>query len=526
MESVLLFFLIALLQVIGTCTLKAKQEYAQMGQMVMLRCNYDGNVIWTTDTTEETILTNMPPDQQRQMGLVIHGRNLVILNVSLSHQGNYSCSMGNASRTFLFRLTIHTTQMSKTCYSHESCKLKCRDPRIPPAMNITMNGTLWNKEDGSLPDSLGDYYYFQRAEDKDRGMYTCTRSYLYQSQKYKMTFTTVLDIKPGQQWKTPAIITPNARDVFYVDFGSMLIIDCKAVMYSPLDLVYWLSGKSFVETNDSLRVYYKNTSNKHNDEIRMTASLVIRKVSEEDLSNVYTCKLESTSISQSSCSCNVTVTLVKKAHPSFFLMALCIVCITLVLGVTLVIYVTLKIDIALFLRDTVAFCRTRSDGKCYDAFLMCYESNTKAGLMEDDRKYLETALEEEFGYNLCIYDRDVLPGKAAAEAMLECIEQSRTVVLVPTYPHPDLESGLLSAIHEALVERKTHLVFIKTTGTPSPGSLPEALQLLLKSGHCVTWKGAVSQPLSSSFWKHLRYHLPAPQSASKKYCYSHQLISK
>lgn len=51
------------------------------------------------------------------------------------------------------------------------------------------------------------------------------------------------------------------------------------------------------------------------------------------------------------------------------------------------------------------------DGKSYDAFLMCYKSDTDAGLNDDDRKWLESVMEEKFSYSLCLFDRDVLPGR-------------------------------------------------------------------------------------------------------------------
>lgn len=103
---------------------------------------------------------------------------------------------------------------------------------------------------------------------------------------------------------------------------------------------------------------------------------------------------------------------------------------------------------------------------------------------------------------------------AVAEAVLECIEKSRTVVLVPTASEPSLGSGLLSAIHEALVERQTRLVFIRTeaAGVSGSGSVPEAFQLLCEAANCVTWRGTSSRSTSSSFWKRLRYYLPAPGS--------------
>ncbi|XP_045887840.1 interleukin-18 receptor 1-like isoform X2 [Micropterus dolomieu] len=424
----------------------------------------------------------------------------------------------NASSQFWFRLTVYTTEReyeernmySETCYTQESCKLNCPDVNIPAenTPDITSNSIIWHKEGESLPKAS----YFPKVEKNDQGVYTCIRSYLYHGQIYNMTFTVVLDVQPNKKSGETAILSPCENDVFHVDLGSTVMIDCKAVMYSEFDEVFWLSGSSFVETNNSFPVFYNNTWEYDTEGIKMTASLVFKRVSEEDLSKNYTCKLESVYEPASF----VTITLAQKASPFSVSLALGIVGIVVVIAVTVAVYVKLKMDIALFLRDTCY--NSKSDGKSYDAFLMCYESDTDIGLNEDDRKWLESVLEERFGYSLCLNDRDVLPGKAVAEAVLDCIEQSRAVVLVPASPDPGPGSGLLSVIHAALVERQTRLVFIKTetTEVSRSGSLPENLQLLGEAGDCVTWKGISSTPPSSSFWKQLRYYLPAPQHAQKQ----------
>ena len=105
---------------------------------------------------------------------------------------------------------------------------------------------------------------------------------------------------------------------------------------------------------------------------------------------------------------------------------------------------------------------------------------------------------------------------------MRCILQSRRVVLLPSSEdQPDLCFGLPSAIHSALVDKKSRLVLIRTktpqkvlVEQPEDGGsivLPESLRLLIKAGSSVTWRGPCSRPHSSSFWKHLRYHLPAPR---------------
>ncbi|XP_074475297.1 interleukin-18 receptor 1-like [Sebastes fasciatus] len=518
-KVILLPLFLLLTSLSGVCPRRPREIRVKAGEMVALYCPRDrgynpddAKVMWTSYTTQEMDLTNMSPAEQRQMGVLLHGRSFVILSASVNQQGNYSCSLGNAGPQFWFRLTVHTREYEvypETCSIGEACTLHCPDVNIPVSIpDITSKGIIWHKGE-SLQKGV-----WKSVEKNDRGNYTCTRSYLYHDQIYNMTFTVLLILIPNEKsQKKTEITSPHNNDTIYVDLGSPKVIICKAVMFSQSGVVFWISGKSDVGTNNNFPVFYNTTWENNTEEIKMTASLVFKTVSEEDLSKTYTCILQSSSGPSSS----VTINLAQKPRPSYVSLALGSVCVLVVMVLTVVIYVRFKINITLFLRDTLGCHSSTSDGKSYDAFLLCYKSDTDAGLNEDDRKWLESVLEERFGYSLCLFDRDVLPGKAMAEAVLDCVEESRTVVLVPTSPDTGPGSGLLSAIHAALVERQTRLVFIQTESTEMSrsGSLPEALQLLGEAGDCVTWKGIRSMPPSSSFWKQLRYYLAAPQHAQK-----------
>lgn len=160
--------------------------------------------------------------------------------------------------------------------------------------------------------------YFSSVKESDHGVYTCTRTYLYNGQIYNMTFTVVLDVQTNSKtntlwqyfssWKFrfskesckvftsffyteksikfEVITSPQMNDTIYVELGeppsswvdtlllvinttfkccafslflgSTVVVDCKAVTYSDSE-VYWLSGESFVDTNDSLPVFYNYT---------------------------------------------------------------------------------------------------------------------------------------------------------------------------------------------------------------------------------------------------------------------------
>ena len=86
----------------GVCPRRPKEKYVRAGEMVALQCpgyrgydHSDGRLIWTSHTSQEMDLTgDMSSAQQRETGVLVHGRSLVILNASVNHQGNYSCSQG------------------------------------------------------------------------------------------------------------------------------------------------------------------------------------------------------------------------------------------------------------------------------------------------------------------------------------------------------------------------------------------------------------------------------------------------
>ncbi|XP_074521754.1 interleukin-18 receptor 1-like isoform X3 [Halichoeres trimaculatus] len=502
----------------GVLSWRPREVHIKAGEMVALQCPYyrglsqsRDELIWTNHTGQELDLSsNMSSAEQSQMGVLIHGRSLVILSVSVDHQGNYSCSFGTPSRQTWFSLRVYTTQSreyeerttySTTCYSQESCMLYCPDVNIPDndTPNITSNGIIWYKKGESSPKQN----FFPSVEEDDHGVYTCTRSYLCHDKVYNVTFSVILDVQPGIISGKAEILSPHNDDVIYVALDTTVVIECKAVVYSDFDDVFWLSGTSFVESNNSLPVFYNYTREQNAEGTKMTASLVFRKVSKEDLSKSYTCKLESVDQPASF----VTITLAKKASPLSLTLVTGIVAMTgMIVFVIAVAFVKFRKDIHLVLQGTFCCCRSIPDGRSHDAFLMYYKSETDTGLTVENKEWLESNLKEK-GYSLCPQNRNARPGKDAAESVLDCIAQSRTVVLIPTTTVPGIGSDLLKEIHASLVKQQTRLVFIKTES----GSVPEALQPLSEAGHSVIWRDK-----HSSFWKELSCYLAAPQHMTRE----------
>lgn len=509
--------LLLLILLPGSDPMKIRETYVKAGEMVTLHCPYsqkETKRTWTCYTPQETDLSNLSSAEQNQMGILISERSLVILSATVKYEGNYSCSLWNTTIQSWFRLIVYTTlssdlerktQYPVTCYSQETCTLTCPDRNIPDKNTLNATSIVWQKADKSVSKEV---YSFSSVDERDRGVYTCTRSYLYQGQTYNKTFTVILNVKPREKWNRAEILSPKEKDVFYVDMGSTLMINCTAVLSSEFDNVLWLSENSFVDRNPSSSVFYTQTQDINDEGTKTTVSLIFKKVSENDLSKHYTCKLESVSELPSF----VTITLAQKDHTVTLIVVLSIVAVILVVALIALLYVKWKTDIAIFLRNTLGCYSSISDGKSYDAYLMCYKSDTDGALNEDDRKWLENILEE-FGYTLCFHDRDVLPEEPVEEAVSECIDQSHTVVLIPTTSDPGPGSGLLTD-YGALVEQHSHIVYIRTEANGPKRS--QSLKGLDKTGRCVTWKGMSSRLSTSSFFKELRYYLPPPQHKNKK----------
>lgn len=81
---------------LGVCD--ATKVRIKAGDMAVLTCPLSSpqnstraTVKWTSHALNLT--SNTPLAQQKQMGVLAHKGNLVILSVSGRHQGNYSCSV-------------------------------------------------------------------------------------------------------------------------------------------------------------------------------------------------------------------------------------------------------------------------------------------------------------------------------------------------------------------------------------------------------------------------------------------------
>lgn len=80
----------------GVCAQTSREVYVKAGEMASLLCpltEHQQRLVWSGPNLPEGRL-DLTEDVLRRTGLLVYGRSLVVLNASVSHQGNYSCSLG------------------------------------------------------------------------------------------------------------------------------------------------------------------------------------------------------------------------------------------------------------------------------------------------------------------------------------------------------------------------------------------------------------------------------------------------
>ncbi|KAL7991155.1 hypothetical protein Chor_012810 [Crotalus horridus] len=172
-----------------------------------------------------------------------------------------------------------------------------------------------------------------------------------------------------------------------------------------------------------------------------------------------------------------------------------------------VIYHFYWLEMVLFYRAHFGTDETILDGKEYDVYVS-YARNTE----EEDFVLLTLrgVLENEYGYKLCIFDRDSLPGGIVTDETLSFIQRSRRLLVVfsPNYVLRgtqallEFKAGLENMASQGTI--KVILVQYKPVKKSQVKELRRAKTVLT----VIKWKGEKSRYPSGRFWKELLVKLP------------------
>lgn len=442
--------------------------------------------------------------------VTFHDHTLEFWPVEMEDEGTYISQVGNDRRNW----TLNVTKRNKhSCFSDKL--VTSRDVEVNKSLHITCKNPNYEeliqdtwlykncKEISKTPRILKD------AEFGDEGYYSCVFSVHHNGTRYNITKTVNITVIEGRSKVTPAILGPKCEKVG-VELGKDVELNCSASLNKD-DLFYWSIRKE--DSSDPNVQEDRKETTTWISEGKLHASKILRfqKITENYLNVLYNCTVANEEAIDTK-----SFVLVRKEIPDIpghvFTGGVTVLVLASVAAVCIVILcVIYKVDLVLFYRRIAERDETLTDGKTYDAFVSylkeCHPENKEEYTFAVET--LPRVLEKQFGYKLCIFERDVVPGGAVVDEIHSLIEKSRRLIIVLSQSYltngarRELESGL----HEALVERKIKIILIEFTPASNITFLPPSLKLL-KSYRVLKWR-ADSPSMNSRFWKNLVYLMPA-----------------
>ncbi|XP_016055540.1 PREDICTED: interleukin-1 receptor accessory protein isoform X2 [Miniopterus natalensis] len=447
----------------------------------------------------------------------------------LNDTGNYTCMLRNT--TYCSKVAFPLEVVQKDSCFNSTMKVPVHKLYIEYGVQkITCPNT-----DGYFPSSVKPsvtwYMGCQKIQDfsnvvpeginlsflialvSNNGDYTCVVTYPENGRTFHLTRTLTVKVVGSPKYALPPQIhSPNDLVVYEKEPGEELLIPCKVFFTFLKDSrneVWWtIDGKKPDDTTIDVTVNESVSQSKLEDETR-TQILSIKKVTAEDLKRNYVCHARNAKgeVQQ-------PAKVKQKVIPPRYTVELaCGFGVTVLLVVILiVVYHVYWLEMVLFYRAHFGTDETILDGKEYDIYVS-YARNA-----EEEEFVLLTlrgVLENEFGYKLCIFDRDSLPGGIVTDETLSFIQKSRRllVVLSPNYVLQGTQALLeLKAGLENMASRgniNVILVQYKAVKETKVKELKRAKTVLT----VIKWKGEKSKYPQGRFWKQLQVAMPVKKSS-------------
>ncbi|XP_056904493.1 LOW QUALITY PROTEIN: interleukin-1 receptor accessory protein-like [Takifugu flavidus] len=469
--------------------------------------------------------------------LVRDQQRLVLLEASLADAGGYTCRLGN--RSVCIKATMQLTVLRPdqvvrstdcepavaTATRHvvipfqDERVLECPDLQeasrlAPEEPSVTWMFVKPGKRCES--DLFWKDSWQQRGNNMEihimnqfyQGLYYCTVR--FQRGGRTLRFTRRLNVTAVSQRsapKPPSILRLSHDPAFPVRTNSEVRLVCRALLpyLNSSGSMWWTVDGTRLENHPDL---YRFTSTNRlvlddfGDRTEESV-LVIQNLRSEDVQREFNCSVE-----------NLRGWRTKRAElhlevsPPLVPLG-CGLGVTLLLLILLfVIYHVFWLELRLIYRSWFGTEERDSGRKDFDVYIS-YTRNS-----EDESFVLSTlrcVLENHFGYSVCIFDRDSLPGGTVNDDTLTFVARSRRllVVLGPGYGCRGSQAllELKAGIDNMALGGHLRVILVQYRCLERQGWVKE-LRRARVALTLVRWQGEKSKELTSRFWKQLRVELP------------------
>ncbi|XP_010144907.1 PREDICTED: interleukin-1 receptor accessory protein [Eurypyga helias] len=450
----------------------------------------------------------------------------------LNDTGNYTCMLRNTTYCSKVAFPLEVVPKDKgSCVSHSvkptemmfylehaNERITCPDidgfypASVTPTVKWYFNCTLVNgfyERHNQAPKLL-----INIVRSAYKGNYTCIVSFKDHGRIYNLTRTVQMKVvgSPNKALP-PQFVSPNEKIIYELEAGDDLVLSCEVFftfLKDSVTEVWWtIDGNNTAGITDPKIKVTQSEIIRDFEDKTVIRTLTIAKATPEDLRRNYTCYARNTKGEDHS----QAIVRMKVVEPKYTVELACGLGATILLVVLLiVIYHVYWLEMVLFYRAHFGTDETILDGKEYDVYVS-YARNA-----EEEEFVLLTlrgVLENEFGYKLCIFDRDSLPGGIVTDETLSFIQKSRhlLVVLSPNYVMQgtqallELKAGLENMASKGNI--KVILVQYKAIKKSKVKELKQAKTAL----NVIKWKGEKSKFPKGRFWKQLQVEMPVKKTS-------------
>uniref|UniRef100_A0A8B9DIP7 Interleukin-18 receptor accessory protein n=1 Tax=Anser cygnoides TaxID=8845 RepID=A0A8B9DIP7_ANSCY len=346
----------------------------------------------------------------------------------LSDSGNYSVTHSNGRQNFTIqKWTLNVLERNKSsCFNKNHLtteiqnagtghSLKCSDLSVNENDSVT-----WYKDCKNYENETERELDFKTLTVQHSGIYTCKILISHNGRIYHSTSTIKLVVEEDAPEAVTLEIVGRDEEI-ETEIGKEEILNCTGFLGYDMQedaSLYWLINETFPEKcsdipkNDPLICEEEFKKLHLGNKFYVTRLLRIKKVRDEDLHHNFTCKLQADEAVQ------IKIVKLKKGNTrdlpvhlftTGMILAVLLPCTVIAMTVVCVMF---RVDLVLFYRNICRRDDTAGDGKEYDAFVSYLKDC--ASTSEEEREFalkiLPMILEENFGYKLCIFERDVSPG--------------------------------------------------------------------------------------------------------------------
>ncbi|XP_062873224.1 interleukin-1 receptor accessory protein isoform X2 [Trichomycterus rosablanca] len=453
---------------------------------------------------------------------------------SMQDSGMYICMLRNMTSCVKISVRLEVFPPNSLCNDTLQHKISVpiqsnytlRCPNLQHLPSNTYNVTWYYECRSNIINSYmmevhGDEVVIYQMLTMYAGLYTCVVH--YQSNGHTFHYSHGINVKAvsSKGPKQPKILNPAVGETNTVTVGKKADFVCRAFLPYLDDeqgQVWWsINNKTLEELSDSRYTSpaFRVLLNYH-DDLTVERVLNVSQFNADDLSKEFRCYVHN---SQGIASRAITLT--EEVYiPSVELG--CGLGVTLALALLLfVLYRVFWLEVHLLYRSWFGTDERDTDDKEYDVYIS-YARNTEEE--EFVMTTLRHVLESEFGYTVCIFDRDSLPGGTVTEETLQFVSRSRRLLVILSACSAfrdgqallEFRAGVAAMLHGASV--KLVLIQFKsgnkdtTKHTSKTHTCVKELQRARIALAVVRWEGEKSTPLTSHFWKRLRLQLPVRTS--------------